>query len=117
MSSPAAFNSFLENVQQYSTKSISKKKNLNFFIITKFKVKLFILAGQMWTITFIVFRLFGYSAIGSQIYGDEEASFVCDTKQPGCKQMCYNRFAPISHMKFWGFQILFIFWRSTFLNS
>jgi len=85
MSSPAAFNSFLENVQQYST-----------------------LAGQMWTITFVVFRLFGYSAIGSQIYGDEEASFICDTKQPGCKQMCYNRFAPISHMKFWGFQILFI---------
>jgi len=85
MSSPSAFNSFLENVQQYST-----------------------LAGQMWGITFVVFRLFGYSAIGGQIYGDEEASFVCDTKQPGCKQMCYNRFAPISHMKFWGFQILFI---------
>jgi len=64
--------------------------------------------GQLWnTITF-VFRLFVIVAVGSSVYGDEQGAFKCDTGQPGCQNVCFNRFSPISHMRFWAFQILFV---------
>ena len=34
--------------------------------------------------------------------------FRCDTSQPGCQNVCFNRFSPISHMRFWAFHMLFV---------
>jgi uncharacterized membrane-anchored protein YhcB (DUF1043 family) len=45
--------------------------------------------------------------IGSQIYGDEQGVFRCDTNQPGCQAMCFNKFSPMSHPRFWSFQFMF----------
>lgn len=59
-----------------------------------------------WTVNF-VFRMFIVGTIGGGIYGDEQGVFRCDTNQPGCNQMCFNRFSPMQHPRFWGFQILF----------
>jgi len=36
-----------------------------------------------------------------------KGNFHCDTIQPGCKQLCFNRFSPMQHPRFWGFQMLF----------
>ena len=27
-------------------------------------------------------------------------------KQPGCENVCFNKFSPISHVRFWGFEII-----------
>ena len=37
-----------------------------------------------------------------------QGAFRCDTNQPGCQNVCYNRFSPISHMRFWAFQMMFV---------
>jgi len=59
-----------------------------------------------WTVNF-VFRMFVVGTLGGGIYGDEQGVFKCDTQQPGCNQMCFNRFSPMQHPRFWGFQVLF----------
>lgn len=33
---------------------------------------------------------------------------ICNTKQPGCKNVCYDHAFPISHIRFWVLQIIFI---------
>lgn len=43
-----------------------------------------------------------------QVWGDEQSSMVCNTKQPGCKNVCYDHAFPISHIRFWVLQIIFI---------
>jgi hypothetical protein len=35
-----------------------------------------------------------------------KSSLLCDTKQPACKTICINRFAPISHWQLWNFELL-----------
>ena len=39
------------------------------------------------------------------VYGDEQSQFNCNEKMVGCRQMCYNQFAKISHIRFWAFQV------------
>lgn len=33
---------------------------------------------------------------------------ICNTKQPGCKNVCYDHAFPISHVRFWVLQIIFV---------
>ena len=33
--------------------------------------------------------------------------FKCDTYQPGCRLICYNRYLPLSPLRFWSYEILF----------
>lgn len=33
---------------------------------------------------------------------------ICNTKQPGCKNVCYDQAFPISHIRFWVLQIIFV---------
>ena len=63
--------------------------------------------GQLWWVMMFVFRMMVVAVIGNQVYGDEQGAFKCDTLQPGCIQVCFNRFSPMGHMRFWSFQILF----------
>uniref|UniRef100_UPI00398E7494 gap junction delta-2 protein-like n=1 Tax=Pristiophorus japonicus TaxID=55135 RepID=UPI00398E7494 len=34
--------------------------------------------------------------------------FMCNTLQPGCNQACYDRAFPISHIRYWVFQIILV---------
>jgi len=62
--------------------------------------------GQIWYILVFGFRLVIVSTIGGSVYGDEQSQFNCNEKMVGCRQMCYNQFAKISHIRFWAFQII-----------
>jgi len=64
--------------------------------------------GNVWFVVQFIFRLIVVTMVGSQVYGDEQGQFKCDTGQPGCQNVCYNRFSPISHLRFWSFQLLFL---------
>ena len=44
----------------------------------------------------------------SQVWGDEQSKMICNTKQPGCKNVCYDHAFPISHIRFWVLQIIFV---------
>jgi len=67
-----------------------------------------VLSGQLWGLSTMVFRLFVVGAIGASVYGGEFKDFICDTSQPGCNNVCFNRFSPINHIRFWSFQLLFV---------
>uniref|UniRef100_A0A9L0THG4 Gap junction protein n=1 Tax=Equus caballus TaxID=9796 RepID=A0A9L0THG4_HORSE len=34
--------------------------------------------------------------------------FVCNTLQPGCKNVCYDHFFPVSHIRLWALQLIFV---------
>ncbi|XP_043911042.1 gap junction gamma-1 protein [Protopterus annectens] len=64
--------------------------------------------GKIWLTVLIVFRIVLTAVGGESIYYDEQSKFVCNTQQPGCENVCYDRFAPLSHVRFWVFQIILI---------
>lgn len=82
--------------------------------------------GMIWFFILFTFRAFIVTVVGGAVYGDESVSFFeylelyfwtnlkhqgnfkCDTNQPGCQNVCFNRFSPISHMRFWAFQMMFV---------
>uniref|UniRef100_A0A3B4AI75 Gap junction protein n=1 Tax=Periophthalmus magnuspinnatus TaxID=409849 RepID=A0A3B4AI75_9GOBI len=42
------------------------------------------------------------------VYEDEQTMFICNTLQPGCNQACYDKAFPISHIRYWVFQIILV---------
>ncbi|KAM4623166.1 gap junction gamma-1 protein [Discoglossus pictus] len=64
--------------------------------------------GKIWLTVLIVFRIVLTVVGGESIYYDEQAKFVCNTEQPGCENVCYDSFAPLSHVRFWVFQIILV---------
>ncbi|KAJ3595624.1 hypothetical protein NHX12_004927 [Muraenolepis orangiensis] len=64
--------------------------------------------GKVWLTVLIIFRIVLTAVGGESIYSDEQSKFTCNTKQPGCDNVCYDAFAPLSHVRFWVFQIIMI---------
>uniref|UniRef100_H3CU06 Gap junction protein n=1 Tax=Tetraodon nigroviridis TaxID=99883 RepID=H3CU06_TETNG len=64
--------------------------------------------GKIWLTLLIVFRIVLTAVGGESIYYDEQSKFVCNTNQPGCENVCYDAFAPLSHIRFWVFQVIMI---------
>uniref|UniRef100_A0A8C9XG69 Gap junction protein n=1 Tax=Sander lucioperca TaxID=283035 RepID=A0A8C9XG69_SANLU len=64
--------------------------------------------GKIWLTLLIVFRIVLTAVGGESIYSDEQSNFVCNTLQPGCENVCYDAFAPLSHIRFWAFQVIII---------
>uniref|UniRef100_A0A3Q3WTA0 Gap junction protein n=1 Tax=Mola mola TaxID=94237 RepID=A0A3Q3WTA0_MOLML len=62
--------------------------------------------GKIWLTVLIVFRIVLTGVGGESIYYDEQSKFVCNSGQPGCENVCYDAFAPLSHVRFWVFQII-----------
>ena len=46
--------------------------------------------------------------LGDRVYADEQSEFRCSTSQQGCTNVCFDAFSPVSHVRFWGFQIIFV---------
>lgn len=47
--------------------------------------------GQIWYLVIFIFRMFIVAVVGSTVYSDEQGNFRCDTNQPGCQNVCFNR--------------------------
>ncbi|NXA31831.1 CXD4 protein, partial [Eudromia elegans] len=60
--------------------------------------------GKIWLMLVILLRLAVVVLAGYPLYQDEQERFICNTLQPGCSNVCYDSFAPISHFRFWLFQ-------------
>ena len=63
--------------------------------------------GQIWNVNHFVLRLFLLTVVGDELYDDEMSSFICDTSQPGCRNVCFNKFSPMSVSRFWAAHVLF----------
>ena len=66
------------------------------------------LLGKFWITFLIVCRMIVIGSLGDRVYADEQSEFRCNTAQPGCNNVCFNAFSPISHLRFWGFQIVIV---------
>ncbi|XP_070814028.1 gap junction gamma-1 protein-like [Chaetodon trifascialis] len=64
--------------------------------------------GKIWLTVLIIFRIVLTAVGGETIYYDEQSKFICNTQQPGCENVCYDAFAPLSHVRFWIFQVILI---------
>ncbi|KAF7653930.1 hypothetical protein LDENG_00076870 [Lucifuga dentata] len=49
-----------------------------------------------------------YVVAAERVWGDEQKDFDCNTKQPGCANVCYDYFFPISHIRLWALQLIFV---------
>ncbi|XP_011831933.1 PREDICTED: gap junction alpha-3 protein [Mandrillus leucophaeus] len=64
--------------------------------------------GKVWLTVLFIFRILVLGAAAEDVWGDEQSDFTCNTQQPGCENVCYDRAFPISHIRFWALQIIFV---------
>uniref|UniRef100_A0A673L159 Gap junction protein n=1 Tax=Sinocyclocheilus rhinocerous TaxID=307959 RepID=A0A673L159_9TELE len=53
-----------------------------------------------WLVLVIFLRILVLLFAGYPLYQDEQERFVCNTIQPGCANVCYDMFAPLSLFRF-----------------
>ncbi|KAJ8352465.1 hypothetical protein SKAU_G00239410 [Synaphobranchus kaupii] len=76
---------FLEEVQEHSTS-----------------------VGKVWLTVLFIFRILVLGTAAESSWGDEQSDFMCDTEQPGCENVCYDKAFPIAHIRYWVLQIVFV---------
>ncbi|XP_051936914.1 gap junction alpha-5 protein-like [Hippocampus zosterae] len=76
---------FLEEVQEHSTS-----------------------IGKVWLTILFIFRILVLGTAAESSWGDEQEDFNCDTEQPGCENVCYDKAFPIAHIRYWVLQIVFV---------
>ncbi|KAM4872590.1 gap junction alpha-5 protein isoform 1-T2 [Thomomys bottae] len=64
--------------------------------------------GKVWLTVLFIFRMLVLGTAAESSWGDEQADFRCDTLQPGCENVCYDQAFPISHIRYWVLQIIFV---------
>ncbi|XP_077103190.1 gap junction Cx32.2 protein [Siphateles boraxobius] len=64
--------------------------------------------GKIWMVVLFIFRILVLGAAVESVWGDERSNLVCNTNTPGCENVCYDWKFPISHIRFWVMQIIFI---------
>ncbi|KAM6154279.1 gap junction delta-4 protein [Erethizon dorsatum] len=59
------------------------------------------IVGKIWLLFTVLLRMVVIILAGYPIYQDEQERFVCNTLQPGCANVCYDIFSPVSQLRFW----------------
>lgn len=64
--------------------------------------------GRIWLSVVFVFRVMVFVVAAERVWSDDQAHFDCNTRQPGCSNVCYDYFFPISHVRLWALQLIFV---------
>ncbi|XP_041498333.1 gap junction alpha-6 protein-like [Microtus oregoni] len=64
--------------------------------------------GKVWLRVLFIFRILLLGTAIESAWSDEQLKFRCNTQQPGCENICYDQAFPISHMRLWVLQIIFV---------
>ncbi|XP_055019154.1 gap junction beta-2 protein-like [Boleophthalmus pectinirostris] len=64
--------------------------------------------GKIWLSVLFIFRVMVLVVAAESVWGDEQTDFTCNTLQPGCENVCYDQFFPVSHIRLWCLQLLFV---------
>uniref|UniRef100_A0A8B9RF60 Gap junction protein n=1 Tax=Astyanax mexicanus TaxID=7994 RepID=A0A8B9RF60_ASTMX len=64
--------------------------------------------GRVWLSVVFLFRVMVFVVAAEKVWGDEQKDFVCNTAQPGCHNVCYDYFFPVSHVRLWALQLIFV---------
>lgn len=66
------------------------------------------IVGKIWLTILFIFRMLVLGAAAEDVWDDEQSAFTCNTQQPGCNNICYDDAFPISLIRFWVLQIIFV---------
>ncbi|CAN9503812.1 unnamed protein product [Ophioblennius macclurei] len=64
--------------------------------------------GRVWLTVLFLFRMLVLGTAAESAWDDEQVDFVCNTRQPGCPAVCYDRAFPISHFRYFVLQVIFV---------
>ncbi|KAG8452910.1 hypothetical protein GDO86_004637 [Hymenochirus boettgeri] len=64
--------------------------------------------GKIWLSVLFIFRVMILVVAAESVWGDEQSDFTCNTLQPGCKNVCYDHHFPVSHIRLWSLQLIFV---------
>lgn len=62
--------------------------------------------GKIWLSVLFIFRITILVLAAEAVWDDEQSDFKCNTLQPGCENVCYDHFFPISHVRLWCLQLV-----------
>ncbi|XP_075051483.1 gap junction alpha-9 protein [Mixophyes fleayi] len=66
------------------------------------------IVGKIWLTILFIFRMLVLGVAAEEVWNDEQSQFVCNTDQPGCKNVCYDQAFPISLIRYWVLQVIFV---------
>lgn len=64
--------------------------------------------GRIWLAIVFIFRLLVFLVACEKVWGDEQKDFDCNTRQPGCHNVCYDHYYPIAYTRLWALQLIFV---------
>ncbi|XP_068121510.1 gap junction beta-5 protein-like [Hyperolius riggenbachi] len=64
--------------------------------------------GRVWLSIVFIFRILVYGVSAIRVWGDDQRDFDCNTRQPGCSNVCYDNFFPVSHIRLWALQLIMV---------
>ncbi|XP_061452401.1 gap junction beta-5 protein-like [Rhineura floridana] len=64
--------------------------------------------GRIWLSVVFIFRLLVYIVAAEKVWGDDQKDFDCNTEQPGCPNVCYDFYFPVSHIRLWALQLILV---------
>ncbi|KAK2830094.1 hypothetical protein Q5P01_018025 [Channa striata] len=64
--------------------------------------------GRIWLSVVFVFRVLVFVVAAERVWSDDQGHFDCNTRQPGCTNICYDYIFPISHIRLWALQLIFV---------
>ncbi|XP_056248077.1 gap junction delta-4 protein-like [Seriola aureovittata] len=64
--------------------------------------------GKTWWMLMLVVRLLVVLMAGFSLFSDEQERFICNTIQPGCSNVCFDVFAPVSVLRLWLFHLILL---------
>ncbi|XP_036029835.1 gap junction alpha-6 protein-like [Onychomys torridus] len=64
--------------------------------------------GKIWLQILFIFRILLLETAIESAWSDDQLNFHCNTLQPGCENVCYDQAFPISHVRLWVLQIIFV---------
>ncbi|XP_060114397.1 gap junction beta-5 protein-like [Heteronotia binoei] len=64
--------------------------------------------GRIWLSVVFIFRLLVYLVAAEKVWGDDSKDFDCNTEQPGCPNVCYDHYFPVSHIRLWALQLILV---------
>lgn len=64
------------------------------------------IVGKIWLTILFIFRMLVLGVAAEDVWEDEQREFVCNTEQPGCRNVCYDQAFPISLIRYWVLQII-----------
>ncbi|XP_054873584.1 gap junction alpha-9 protein-like [Amphiprion ocellaris] len=66
------------------------------------------MVGKIWLTILFIFRMLVLGVAAEDVWNDEQSDFVCNTEQPGCRNVCYDEAFPISLIRYWVLQVIFV---------